>query len=113
MSGNPLIFEEPDWNGRPVRLYRKSWAHALQGHPELEEQEDAVRRSITDPHLVTSSTTHVGREVCSHLGACFTRSRLWMRVPIAYAGQENVVITAYLTPEPPRGTILHVRRPTT
>ena len=38
-------------------------------------------------------------------------TRLYVLVPIDYGDQENWVVTAYLSPVPPKGELLFVRVP--
>jgi hypothetical protein len=44
-----LLDEVPDGRGRTVSLLAPCWKHAMDGHPEMADAEEAIKLTIRDP----------------------------------------------------------------
>jgi hypothetical protein len=107
-------FELVDGRGRRVTVTTKAWTHVSEAHPELSEQ--AVRLAVADPDMVIRPTSrprrrHVDRRVNARLGAHDRYENLYVVTVVDYGADENRLVTAYLSPQPPKGELLFVRFP--
>jgi hypothetical protein len=113
---NPVLFDITDGRGRIVVLREKQWSHITEGHPEMEGEEHAVRLVVSDPDMVVrpharATGRGIERRVNCRMDAHSRYKRLYVLVPIDYGPDENWIVTAYVTPAPPKGQLLYVRFP--
>ena len=111
-----VLFEVEDGRGKPVRVLEPSWKHVVRRHPEMADQEEAIRLTISDPDMVVRPSKRprgrgIDRRVNCRLGAHSGYNQLYVLVPIDYAREENRMVTAYLSPRPPKGDLIFVRVP--
>jgi hypothetical protein len=111
-----VVFEVADGRGRMVQLREKQWQHIVDGHPELHGEEEALRLTISDPDIVVRPRSRargrgIERRVNCRRDAHSRYNQLYLWVPIDYGRDESWVVTAYLTPLPPKGELLYVRIP--
>jgi hypothetical protein len=109
-------FEVPDGRGILVKVFEPCWDHAVKGHPEMREEDEAVKLTISDPDLVIRPANRpkgrgVDRRVNCYLGAHSRYKDPYVVVPIDYQGKESWMLTAYLSPRPPKGDLIFVRVP--
>jgi hypothetical protein len=109
-----VTFELTDGRGLPVSVTAGSWRHVLTGHPEMTE--DAVRVAVSDPDMVIRPRNrpkgrHIDRRINVRLGGHERYNALYVVVVVDYGAQENWLITAYLSPRPPKGDLIFVRFP--
>ena len=109
-----MLFELIDGRGRPVSVTAQSWAHVLHGHREM--RENAVRLAVGDPDMVIRPANrvrgrHIDRRVNARIGADGRYAALYVVAVLDYGVNENRLVTAYLTPQPPKGDLLFVRAP--
>jgi hypothetical protein len=112
----PVLYEVVDGRGRTVKIHEPSWNHMTRGHPELQGAEEAVRLTIGDPDMVLRPQNRpkgrgIDRRVNCRLGTHSGYKHLYVVVPIDYQGEESWMVTAYLSPSPPKGKLLFVRVP--
>ena len=107
MSGRRPVLEVQDWKGDLVRLYEAQWDHIRSKHPEMAEELEAIRLTISDPDVVVKS---YGTRLVASRGETHSRfRRLYVRVPIEYSPGRNWVTTAYVDQLPPKGDLIYVR----
>jgi hypothetical protein len=111
-----VLYEVPDGRGRSVAVLAPCWNHAITGHPELADAEEAIRLTISDPDMVIRPANRpkgrgIDRRANCRLGPHPRYNQLYLVVPIDYQGQESWMVTAYLSPRPPKGDLIFVRVP--
>jgi hypothetical protein len=109
-----VLFEVIDGRGLPVSVTTQSWKHVLEGHPEMDEE--AIRTTVSDPDMVIRPANRlrgrgIDRRINLRRGAHARYNALYVVAVIDYGAQENRLITAYLSPRPPKGALLFVRFP--
>jgi hypothetical protein len=115
--GSPVRFEVADGRGRTVQLRQKQWEHIVEGHAtEMVGQEDALKIAISDPDVVVrphgrAKKRGIERRVNCRRDCHSRYKELYVLVVIDYGKEENWVVTAYVTPLPPKGDYLYVRFP--
>lgn len=111
-----VLFNVHDGRGRTVQMREEQWRHIVKGHPEMEGEEAAIQTVIADPDVVVRPKGRargrgIERRVNCRRDAHSGYNRLYVLVPIDYAEEEAWVVTAYLSPLPPKGDFLYVRFP--
>jgi hypothetical protein len=111
-----IRFEVSDGRGILVKVLEPCWTHVLKGHPELRAEEEAVKLTISNPDFVIRPANRpkgpgIDRRVNCYLGAHSRYKELYVVVPIDYQGKESWIVTAYLSPRPPKGDLIFVRVP--
>lgn len=111
-----VLFEIPDGRGIVVKVFEPSWNHVLRHHREMAGEEAAVKLAISDPDLVVRPANRpkgrgVDRRANCYLGAHSRYKEPYLVVPIDYQGKESWLVTAYLSPTPPKGDLIFVRVP--
>jgi hypothetical protein len=109
-----IVFEVRDGRGRPVRLREGQWKHATSGHPEMVGEQEGVKITISDPDIVVrphgrAKKRGIERRVNCRRAAHSRYKGLYLLVVIDYGQEESWVVTAYVTPLPPKGDYLYVR----
>jgi len=117
MASN-VLFEAVDGRGRTVQIREKQWQHIVDRHPEMKGEEEAIKLAISDPDMVVRPHPHarargrgIERRINCRRDAHSRYNRMYVLVPIDYSQEENWVVTAYVTPVPPKGVLLYVRFP--
>jgi hypothetical protein len=92
------VAEAHDPNGRRVVMLAGSWAHILDGHPELRDHLDSVMETVAHPeHQEPDSRPGRGRY--------FRRGgpERWIRVVAEFAGRHDRIVTAFPQSNDPAG----------
>jgi hypothetical protein len=109
-----VLFELIDGRGVPVSVTSSTWNHIKLNHREMTEE--AVRLAVGDPDMVIRPANrrrgrHIDRRANLRLGAHARYNNLYVAAFLDYGGPENRLVTAYLSPRPPKGDLLFVRFP--
>jgi hypothetical protein len=113
---SPVLWTVQDGRGKTVQVREKQWAHIEGKHPVMSGEEEAIRRTVSDPDIVIRPSSRVRgrgieRRVNCRLGAHSRYNGLYVWVPIDYGTKENWVVTAYPNAGLPEGDVLYVRIP--
>jgi hypothetical protein len=112
---NPVRWSVEDGRGKTVLVRQKQWEH-IELHKAMQDEEEAVRLTISDPDVVIRPDSRVRgrgieRRVNCRLAAHSRYNALYVWVPIDYGPTENWVVTAYPNAGLPEGEVLYVRIP--
>lgn len=113
-----VLFEVIDGRGRTVEVRDERWQHIVERHPEMVGEEDALRRTVSDPDLVIRPQARprgrkgIERRANCRLDAHSRYKGLYVIVPIEYVPSgRHWVVTAFVAPLPPKGTYVFFRIP--
>lgn len=96
-------------NGVPVRLTEERWAHVIQRHPELRNQQQRILETIAEPDLIQHGDWGELLAIRLYRETPLTRKHL----VVAYrelGPEDGFVLTAYLTTTPSPKRILLWKR---
>ena len=99
MAAGPIIAETQDPDGRTVRLDTRAWNYVLDGHPEMVDYQDDVMEVIRLPDY-RDNDERAGRQ--RYFGR--RGPEAWLRVVTEFAGDFDLVVTAFPQSNDPRRT---------
>lgn len=95
-----------DHESREIVLRNAAWRHIVQNHPDVTL--DTVRLALADPHLKQVSDRNPMRVSYYHF---MPKSGLYIMVVTDWSSDPPSICTSFLTKEPKKGELLHVRKP--
>ena len=87
---------------RSVRLTDERLAHILE-HPEMQQIEESIARTLREPHLVRSSRSDEAVRLFYEFYARTIVGGKWLCVVVKYSEADAFIVTAYLTDKPKPG----------
>lgn len=98
MADDEKLTETRDRDGRTVVLLVRTWAHILDGHPEMLDHLGSVMETIADPEH-REPDPRPGRERYFRRGG----PERWIRVVAEFAGRRDRVVTRLCAVQRPGG----------
>jgi hypothetical protein len=84
--------------GRAVTLAHATWeGHIVRHHPELAPHHDLLPVVLARPHVVVEAKDDGHYHFCRRGFAAIRFRHVWLRVVVAYTGDEGMVLTAWLS----------------
>jgi hypothetical protein len=99
-----------DYEGRQIRLTEERWAH-ISEHPEMAEMRRAVEETLEGPEVVVQSASDPEARLYHRFYHRTAVGGKYLCVVVKLRGDGAFVVTAYLTDQVKRGTVLWQRRP--
>lgn len=98
MMENKIIFETTDVFNQKVFLYEEELKHIESGHPELKEQTELIKETISKPEFVYESKDYPNRSIFWKKGGHSKYCNLYAEAVVEY-DNSNVgnVTTAFLS----------------
>jgi len=100
-----IVFEVAAYDGRRIRLTEAQWLHMVFFHPEVEGEQDKVKKVLVEPEIVVEGVTEDTR-ICYRFYSSTLVSSKYLAVVIKVLNGEGFIITSYFTERVRRGKVL-------
>jgi hypothetical protein len=99
-----------DYEGRQIRLTEERWAH-ISEHPEMAEMRRAVEETLEGPEVVVQSASDPEARLYYRFYYRTAVGGKYLCTVVKLRGDDAFVVTAYLTDQVKRGTVLWQGKP--
>jgi len=99
-----------DFEGRLIRLTEERWAH-ISEHPEMAGMRRAVEETLEGPEVVVQSFSDPEARLYYRFYHRTVVGGKYLCAVVKLRGDDAFVVTAYLTDQVKRGTVIWQRKP--
>jgi hypothetical protein len=99
-----------DYEGRQIRLTEERWVH-ISEHPEMVGMRAAVEETLASPEIVVESLSDREARLYYRFYHRTVVGGKYLCAVVKVRGDDAFVVTAYLTDQVKRGTVIWQRKP--
>ena len=101
-----IIFKTTDPEGRSISLYKSTWEHIEERHPEITSTGE-IESTIIQPNIITQNLLK-DSIIYSTIGRTVSYFNVIAKIDDTYT--EGFVITSYLSNNIPKGNTIWIRK---
>jgi len=101
----PTLFEVRAYDSRRIRLTQVQLLHMVFFHPEVENEQAKIRKTLENPEIVVEGATKDTR-ICYRFFKRTPVTSKYLAVAVKVLNQEGFIMTAYFTERVRRGKVL-------